>query len=66
MTEQVQSKITSIKKTKEFLMELTEPKKTPRIPKYIRQKAKECLIDYPSGFDEVLISKGLEAGENER
>ena len=34
--------------TEKFLIDLMDPKKTPRIPKYIRNRAKQCLRHYPS------------------
>lgn len=33
--------------TREFLFELIDPKKTPKLPKYIRQKAYTLLKHYP-------------------
>jgi hypothetical protein len=38
----------SIQKTEEFLESLLDPKKTPRVPKDIRQQARWCLRHYPS------------------
>ena len=38
-------------KTKEFLQDLLDPKKTPRIPKDIRQTARWCLRHYPDSWD---------------
>jgi hypothetical protein len=37
--------------TKNFLGELADPSKTPRIPKAIRQQAVWCLRHYPSFWD---------------
>jgi len=37
----------AIVNTKEFLFDLMNPKKTPRIPKAIRQKARALLKHYP-------------------
>lgn len=37
----------SLKETYKFLCELIDPKKTPNIPKSLRDKAKKCLKDYP-------------------
>jgi len=37
----------AIVNTKEFLFDLMNPKKTPRIPKWIRQKARALLKHYP-------------------
>jgi hypothetical protein len=38
----------SVLKTEEFLESLLDPKKTPRVPKDIRQQARCCLRHYPS------------------
>jgi len=38
----------SIQKTEEFLESLLDPKKTPRVPKDIRQQARWCLRHYPN------------------
>ena len=38
----------SIHKTEEFLESLLNPKRTPRVPKEIREQARQCLRHYPS------------------
>jgi hypothetical protein len=38
----------SIQRTEEFLEALTNPQKTSRIPKEIREQARWCLRHYPS------------------
>ncbi len=38
-------------RTREFLLELCDPKRTPRLPKKIRQDAAWCLRHYPSEWD---------------
>ena len=40
----------SVVRTEEFLKDLLDPKKTPRIPKDIRQQAYYCLRHYPSKY----------------
>jgi len=40
----------SIKGTEEFLQSLLDPKKTPRVPKDIRDGARWCLRHYPSYY----------------
>jgi hypothetical protein len=40
----------AIKYTEKFLTDLLDPKKTPRVPKAIRQQAYYCLRHYPGGF----------------
>lgn len=37
----------SLKETYILLCQLIDPKRTPNIPKSIRDKAKKCLKDYP-------------------
>lgn len=37
--------------TKEFLRNLLDPKKTPRVPKKIRKQAYSLLKHYPNDFD---------------
>jgi len=48
----------SIIQTKNFLGELLDPKKTPRIPKKVRQQALACLRHYPSYWDLERASEG--------
>lgn len=43
--------------TRNFLYELIDPKKTPRVPKAVRQRALHLLRHYPSAFDMELIAK---------
>jgi hypothetical protein len=43
--------------TQEFLLELIDPKKTPRVPKTVRQQAFRLLRHYPSKFDMDVISQ---------
>lgn len=37
--------------TQDFLLDLTNPKKTPRVPKEVRQRALHLLRHYPSEWD---------------
>lgn len=37
--------------TQQFLLDLLNPKKTPRVPKEIRQRARSMLRHYPSKYD---------------
>jgi hypothetical protein len=41
----------ALENTREFLRELLDPKKTPRIPKKIRTQAYWCLRHFPNEFD---------------
>jgi hypothetical protein len=36
--------------TEQFLMDLLDPKKTPHVPKSVREQAIRCLRHYPSKF----------------
>ncbi len=46
----------SIKWTKQFLHDLLDPKKTPRIPKEIRQQAYSCLRHFPDDYHLDLMA----------
>lgn len=50
--------------TKTFLLELIDPKRTPRVPKAIRQEAYRLLRHYPSQPEMEIIS-AREDGESE-
>lgn len=43
-------------RTEEFLKDLTDPKKTPRLPKTIRHQAYSLLRHYPNRYDMEIIS----------
>lgn len=43
--------------TRKFLLDLLNPKATPRVPKDIRRHARSLLRHYPSLFDLSLASK---------
>ncbi len=47
----------AVVQTEEFLKELLDPKKTPRVPKHIRQQAKWCLRHYPTQFEMEMTSE---------
>lgn len=42
--------------TREFLYSLIDPRKTPRVPKHIREDASRLLRHYPSQVDMDIIS----------
>lgn len=42
--------------TGKFLYDLIDPKKTPRVPKAIRQRAFHVLRHYPTQYDMDLIA----------
>lgn len=41
----------SLKETYKLLCDLIDPKKTPKIPKWIRDNAKKCTKHYPHSSD---------------
>lgn len=43
--------------TKDFLCDLINPKKTPRISREIRQRASACLRHFPTSFEMEIISE---------
>ncbi len=48
----------AIRQTEEFLKELMDPAKTPRVPKNIRDQARHLLRHYPNLSDLAMIEKG--------
>ena len=42
-----ESEYHSLKETYKLLCQIIDPKKTPNLPKSLRDKAKKCLEDYP-------------------
>ena len=40
----------AIKNTKQFLVDLMDPKKTPRVPSSVRKEAYRCLRHYPGDY----------------
>lgn len=49
----------AMKAGKEFLYDLLDPKKTPRVPKDIRRRAYHVLRHYPDNFHFELIAERL-------
>lgn len=47
----------AVVQTEEFLKNLINPKKTPRVPKEIRKQAYFLLRHYPNQIDMEIISK---------
>jgi len=43
-------------RTEKFLYDLLDSKKTPRVPRLIRQDARNLLRHYPSEFDMNMIA----------
>ena len=40
----------AVNNTRQFLVDLMDPKKTPRVPKEIRKEAYRCLKHYPGKY----------------
>lgn len=47
----------AVVQTEEFLKDLMDPKKTPGVPKLIRNQAKSLLRHYPTKFDMEMASQ---------
>jgi hypothetical protein len=54
----------SVIQTRQFLYDLLDPKKTPRVPKAIRAGANHCLRHYPTNFDMELIAEREDNDQN--
>lgn len=53
--------------TEQFLVELLDPRKTPRVPRDIRQRAAALLRHYPSQYDmEITVQEGSSRFGDER
>jgi len=48
----------AVQQTKKFLIDLCRPKRTPRVPKDIRQLANSLLRHYPSDWDMEQAAEG--------
>ncbi len=48
----------AIRQTEQFLKELMDPTKTPRVPKNIRDQARHLLRHYPNLSDLTMIESG--------
>lgn len=46
----------AIERTKEFLLDLIDPKKTPKVPKQIRLTALSLLKHYPNSYEMEIVS----------
>lgn len=45
----------SVLQTKQFLQDLLDHKKTPRVPRSIRQRASSCLRHYPDKYHMDMV-----------
>jgi hypothetical protein len=46
----------AVTRTEQFLRDLMDPKKTPRVPRDIRQQAYYCLRHYPSKWNMDVVA----------
>lgn len=51
----------AVLRTEKFLLDLCDPKLTPRVPKGIREQARSLLKHYPNKFSMEEISKREES-----
>ena len=47
----------AVARVREFLYDLLDPKKTPRVPKEIRVRARNCLRHYPYETDMERVAE---------
>lgn len=50
----------AVEQTEKFLLELIDPKATPKVPNTIRMQAKALLRHYPTGHDLEMIERAWE------
>ena len=50
----------AVLRTEQFLKDLLDPKKTPRVPKDVREQAYSCLRHYPSRYNMEYITESFE------
>ena len=49
----------AVTQTRDFLMNLLDSKKYPRVPKLVRQHANWCLRHYPNNWDMEAACRGV-------
>lgn len=47
----------AIRNTERFLLDLMDPKKTRRVPKELRDRARRLLKHYPTGLDMEMAAE---------
>lgn len=47
----------AVNQTRDFLAELLDPKKTPRVPKEVRQQASRMLKHFPRNYDMEIVAE---------
>lgn len=49
----------SIVQTRKFLMELLSPRMTPKVPKVVRDRARNLLKHFPTDYDLEMMSEDM-------
>lgn len=47
----------AVNRTADFLLDLLDPKKTPRVPKWVRQRARSLLRHFPTRSEMDLTAR---------
>ena len=47
----------AVNHTRQFLLDLLDPKKTPRVPSAVRKEAGRCLKHYPGEYIMLKVSE---------
>lgn len=50
----------AVLRTEQFLKDLRDPKKYPRVPKAVREEAQRLLRHYPSKYDMKYIAESFQ------
>ena len=50
----------AVQNTEQFLLDLCNPKKTPRVPAGIREQARRLLRHYPTKYDLVYMDDSFQ------
>ena len=53
----------AVMSTAQFLLQLTDPKQTPRVPKDVRERARHLLRHYPTQYEMEIISSREDGDE---
>jgi len=48
-----EEKLRALIRTRQFLFDLLDPKKTPKVPRFIRRRASDCLKHYPFMLQDI-------------
>jgi hypothetical protein len=51
----------AVHQTRQFLLDLLDPAKTPRVPKQVRDSAKHLLRHYPNLHDLEMVQLGWDS-----